>query len=395
MKNILAITQNFTGGGVESQLINQAKYFSKQGINIHLATSSSGDTIPPNIFASQLTNIKLDGSASAAELMQSIDNIISFVNDKNIEVINAHPFLSALIAMPVAELTNLPLTYTIHGPTSLYFPKPNSISSLLLHLGLLNNCNAIICISKEMRLLTQCFTNNSIMLSPNSVELGIKYTHKPENNNNFMWAGRIDMEKSQGLIQLLDFIIEREGLNLNIYGDGPYRNELEKKYDNPRIVFSGWYNSLSDVIDNYNIVCGMGRVALEAAAVNRSVVLIGYNGIKGFLTKDLAQKAEFWNLSGRGMQNISNQALNQQHQNYINNPEEYFLYDWIKENRSNDSVYNSYINNLKKLNPFKSKLGLAFYDTLHYLGDSKEPYWASNEAYNILLSIARHNYRYV
>lgn len=393
MKNILAITQNFTGGGVETQLINQAKYLSKQGINLHLATSSSEDTIPSNIFATQLTNIKLDGSASAAELMQTIDSIISLVNDNNIDVINAHPFLSALIAMPVAELTNIPLAYTIHGPTSLYFPNPNSISSLLLHMGLLRNSNAILCISKEMRLLTQTFTSNSIILTPNSVELGIKYTHKPENNNNLMWAGRIDKEKSKGLIQLLDYIIEREELSLTIYGDGPYRNELEKNYNNTRIVFSGWHNSLNDIMHNYNIVCGMGRVVLEAAAVNRSVILIGYNGIKGFLNNKLVQKAEFWNLSGRGMENINNQTLNEQFQNYISNPEEYFLYDWVRNNRSNDSVYNIYIDNLKKLSPFKSELALAFYDTLQYLGDSKEPYWASNEAYNILLSIAQINYR--
>ena len=56
-----------------------------------------------------------------------------------------------------------------------------------------------------------------------------------------MWVGTLDTFNGlPSIIGTLSKFVDREGWQLIVVGDGPYRHELEKKY--PRILFTGYCN---------------------------------------------------------------------------------------------------------------------------------------------------------
>lgn len=393
MKNILIVTDHFSGGGLETQIINQAQYLSKFDIKTHLATSSCLDEVTVDAFASTHNNLIFSGDATGSDLYNTINTILKIINDHDIDIIHAHPFWSAIVAMPAASISDIPFFYTVHGESSLYFPQIDSISSLLLHSVLLPDASKIYAVSEEMDFLTKTFVNRQVNIVPNSINFddNLNKNVDIELNKPWMWAGRIDQNKITGLLKLIDFASNKKNLQLHIYGKGSHENEI-KNYivDYKNISYRGWENNIKKIISNYSIICGMGRVVLEAASLNHPCLLVGYDGIKGLLTPELLEKSAYWNISGRGLKNINVDILDVQINNA--NSSEYKLFEWTVKNRSNEVVYTQYLDDINTSISFKSPMAYAFYESLRYQGENEEKYWESHTIYNHLKKIYN-NYR--
>src|SRR5690606_19099805 len=140
-------------------------------------------------------------------------------------------------------------------------------------------------------------------------------------------------------------------------------------------VYKGWDFNLIDRLGEYSLVAGMGRVLLEGAAASRPCLLVGYDGIKGVMSRKKMEKASYWNFSGRGLQSIDQAEFEEQMKDLQGNTEQYFLRDWVRENHSEDMVWKDYLGMLPKMNIFSSNLVEKFHECLRYAGESSSEMW--------------------
>jgi hypothetical protein len=127
------------------------------------------------------------------------------------------------------------------------------------------------------------------------------------------WAviSRIDAYKVVGIKKLIEFLIIRnkhKPLTLSVIGDGPDLDGLRKwaSAKNASFIdFRGVIDNDKIYNENYSVICGMGRVVLEAISARKPICLVGYDGIKGFInTPNRLVIASRSNFSGRNIENI-------------------------------------------------------------------------------------------
>ncbi|MBK3745196.1 glycosyltransferase family 4 protein [Paraburkholderia aspalathi] len=387
MKNILIISEFFSAGGLETQLRGQAHFLKRHGFNLHIATSSGQTSFAEDVFQSGMYGLPIE-SATAEQLLQCIEKISTFIAEKNIDVVHAHPFFSFIIGMAVAHTNKLPLIATIHGPAS-FFADRSTISGLMLNDVLFQNVHPLIVVSKESRLLARAAGSNEPLIIPNGVAIPRSKPPLASLKLPWLWAGRLDNHKLSGLQSLITEVIRLKENVLHIYGQGPEEDALrrfitERDPNSEWISCCGWDDNVATKMQSYSLIAGMGRVILEGAAANRPCLLVGYDGIRGLLTPDYVEKAAYWNFSGRGIRSIDSISLDVQLKALKVGPEKFGLYEWAHKNVSEELVWNKYLDALKTLTPFSSNLIEEFVNVLEYAGSSEEIFWNSSDLFNLL-----------
>src|SRR5690606_30826540 len=327
IRNILVITEYFLAGGLETQICSQVAYLKTCGIQVHLATSSPSSERATNTFSTALCGLSMRNTAEA--FLETVASVEERVHALDIDVIHAHPFFSFAVAMVVAHRTQKPLAATLHGPTSVS-AGPETIFGLLLQRALLQNVNMLCCVSPEVALLAQSAGRCVPVLLPNAVRVSRNTPELPDRTLPWAWAGRIDHEKIVGLRALIASVVQLKSNVLHIYGDGPEVPALQHHLQevDPRsewTVYKGWDFNLIDRLGEYSLVAGMGRVLLEGAAASRPCLLVGYDGIKGVMSRKKMEKASYWNFSGRGLQSIDQAEFEEQMKDLQGNTEQYLL----------------------------------------------------------------------
>ncbi|QYM73336.1 glycosyltransferase [Pseudochrobactrum sp. Wa41.01b-1] len=393
MANILVVSDYFNGGGLETQICGQVLSLAEYNDTFYLATSSASTPLATHTFKECIFDLHMM-RATSGQLLETINKITMFVKKNDIDVIHAHPFTSLIIGMAVAHINAIRFIGTLHGPASL-FSAAETTTGLLLNKGFLPQDNTVITVSPETMLLTKATAACNPIILPNSVSIphpipAITNTTKP-----WAWYGRIDGEKLVGLINLITFITTTKTSILHIYGDGPEKDTLLDKIneldaESNLIAYKGWVDNSSNTFSNYSVIAGMGRVILEAASYNKICLLVGYDGVKTFMTPALAEKASFWNFSGRGMKNIPLGSFISQWHEALNTPTNFSLLKWTQENHDEKRVWNKYKAILDKKNSFKSNIIDDFLNVLHYLGDSEVSFWEDSESFLLLKKILQH-----
>lgn len=393
IRNILVVTEYFLAGGLETQICSQVDYLKTCGIQVHLATSSPSSELAANTFSTVLCGLSMRDTAEA--FLETVASVEKHVQALDIDVIHAHPFFSFALAMVVAHRTQRPLAATLHGPTSVSAGS-ETIFGLLLQRALLPNVNMLCCVSPEVALLAQSTSRCVPVLLPNAIRVSRIAPELQDRTLPWVWAGRIDHEKIVGLRALIASVVQFKSNVLHIYGDGPEVPALQHhlKEVDPRCewtLYKGWDFNLIDRIGEYSLVAGMGRVLLEGAAASRPCLLVGYDGIKGVMSRKKMVKASYWNFSGRGLRSIDRAELEEQLQDLQRNREKYLLRDWVRENHSADIVWKEYLGALPKLNLFSSDLVEKFHECLRYAGESSSEMWSDNNLYTVLNGVERNS----
>ncbi|MBD9990827.1 glycosyltransferase family 4 protein [Citrobacter freundii] len=107
-----------------------------------------------------------------------------------------------------------------------------------------------------------------------------------------VYVGNIDDRKN--VIKLLHIFQQLSNVTLDIYGDGPRKNEYEKLYSSERIRFCGYINNVQDVLSDYEIFVsastfeGLPMAVLEALASGLPCIL-----------SDISPHKEILSLSGK------------------------------------------------------------------------------------------------
>lgn len=387
-QRILVISEFFSRGGLETQVVGQARVLSRLGVDIVLATGSSAEECPKDVFSAILPNLKMGAEATFSDLHSTLSKISDFIVAERVTVIHAHPFYSALVGLFAAQQAQLPFLLTLHSPLSvkgIFGP----LAELVLSAVVLPTAGRVYCVSPETQLLATAAGNCTTKLLPNSVTISTSPPPPRPKDGPWLWAGRLDEMKVAGLKQLIDAIAEFGGHELHVYGDGPQADALQSYLLNSPdkasfVKLKGWVKELSSVIPDYALVSGMGRVLLEGAAAARPCLLIGYDGIKGLLDANSFEVASYWNLSGRGLENISAAALRKQVEALSTNESLYDVRDWVVRNRDEQVIWRNYLNDLRDLPPTNNRVIQAVFEAIRFRGRAQVPVWSDIELLEII-----------
>lgn len=391
IKKILVISEAFRGGGLETQIAGQARVLASRGVDLVLATGSSADEVPEGIFVATIPGVPMGSGVTFLELRETIARLVGFARSEGVDAIHAHPFFSSVVGLFVAQQARLPLVLTLHGPLSvsgMLAPLPD----LIFRSAALRCASGVLCVSPEVQLLCKAAGSSDTLLLPNGVALPAEEFVEVANDAPWMWAGRIDDAKLVGLLDLIDRMKPLDR-TLDVFGDGPaieaLRSRVEAEPAASFVRLCGWRSDLPNIMADYSIVAGMGRVLLEAAARDKPCLLVGYDGVKGLLDEARLEEAAFCNLSGRGLPTLDDPSLAADLERLARHPEHYRLRPWIAAHRDERALWASYVDHVETLPALESPLVQALLDALRLRGLLDTPVWADEELARLAKELMR------
>jgi glycosyltransferase involved in cell wall biosynthesis len=349
-KRILIVSDVFLVGGVETQIAGMIRVMRNSGCHVHLAIGSG--EIPSNLqdqLSGTLTGLALSSSATAADLIKITDLIAGYIEANRIDLVHVHPFISCIPSFLAASKNAIPAVVTLHGPASIQVDWLGPAYQILLKAWVLQAASYVFAVSEEVYEIASHYVQiQNIKICPNGVDISrFKPSGAEPARNRWVAISRLDDAKTSGILDLCSRLQYLDIAELDIIGDGPDFNRLSA-FINDRGLSShirllGQSHDTAALISSYKGVAAMGRAALEGAAAGKPVLLVGYDGIKGLLALDLCNKVAVNNFSGRGLANASDEAMKIQFQELRYNPGRFELRKWITENRSEDQIWNSYL----------------------------------------------------
>ena len=383
-KNILIVTEFFVGGGLETQLCGQARSLQAHGHRVYLVTGSPRNELANSVFDGAYFDLPM-ATATASQLLEAIDFLEGIVKKHAVNVIHCHPFYSIVPAMFAANSFCLPLVSTLHGPASLASER-NTILGMFLFDLLLPKASMLLSVSLETAIEAKKITPCNPFLLPNAVEFQIGENSSLDLSQPWLWAGRLDDAKATGLLALVNEFHKHKHNVLHIYGAGSMEDSVktvlqELDPNGNWFQFKGWRDNISDIIGEYSVVCGMGRVMLEGASQNKPCFLVGYDGIKGLLSQENFTFAESFNFSGRGMTGISSDTFAEQVEDLCVRPEKYSIYEDVKKDHMEAHVWGRYERLTDEILPFSCEVLKDFRDLVWLNSKEAGPIWSNPDLY--------------
>lgn len=366
-KRVLIVTELYSIGGLETQVAGMVRVLTARGHEVHFASGAAVAPahLPPGLATAHYP-LPLGSSSTAADLLAAVAQLEAIVRTRHIDLVHGHPFGSFLPAYLAARRCGVPFVMTLHGPASLR-PAYGYLHDLLLKFHLLPNADRVYCVSPEVRALAASYVPaETCRVLVNAVDLTcfapIETRPGPPR-----WALviRVDAEKLPGLKDFCAKVAQLALGPVDVYGDGPCLEELRCFIRDggwaDLIRLRGPHNAIHHALtEGYTGVAGMGRVVLEAGAMNLPAVLVGYDGLKGLLDEATAARAAWWNFSGRGLETVSAARLAQQVQ--VELPEgfsRFHLRRWIEKHHDEEQIWREYEADIQGLQPRASPLDAA------------------------------------
>ncbi|WP_139491130.1 glycosyltransferase [Brevibacillus dissolubilis] len=352
---ILIVTQNYLMGGLETQIQTYCEKLKKQGHELYLATGSNART--EGLQGTVTGYLFLDGwtDRRGSQFLALSEQLKQYIQENEIEIVHLHPFESMLVGALAARMANVPYVVTIHGPvnlSNLYGP----IYRLFLKSCLFATAAKVYTVSPEVsELVKPMDTRHVAKVLANPIDTD-KFASVHVDLTSGRWAAisRLDQDKVQGLLRSFEMMQTMRKLGhpvqIDVFGHGNAYEEVTAWIEENQadwVTMRGESHSLhEDLREGYSGVMGMGRVVLEAASLNLPVLLVGYDGIKGLITRDNVQNAFQSNFSGRNLPLCTEGSLSDALHALQSGAAIGSLRDWVIENASIGSIISTYTQDL-------------------------------------------------
>ena len=382
MKNILICLERMDIGGVETSVLNQVMEYKRRGIK-PIVISKTG------IFTDILKENNIDYEEIEFPLENNIDinrinKIIEIIDKYKVEQVVINQLPCILSVLPACIIKEIPYVAYVHTAFHTIKPGENNVYDWyertypffkdLLKIYF-ENASKIIAISKEAaKYVKERYNINKdkFLVLKNSINLN---EYKSSNNENkkekWVLISRLSNEKLQSVkngIDLFD-IYNNPNKILTIVGDGDKREELEEyaktKTSKDKIKFLGASNNVKDIIDANDIVLGLDRVMLEALAMKKIAVLIGYDSLKQVISMKNIEIEANEGFCGESLESTSTKELAKFIEDENINVED--NYEFIKENLNIEK--NIYLE--EPIKPNYTKTILKIFELIQKLQEDK------------------------
>lgn len=311
---VLLALMALDAGGAETHVISLAKQLKKRGVEVIVA--SHGGKLTEFLESNGIKHYTLPlDKKSPMALASSIKGLTSIVKKHKVDIIHAHARIPAWVSQWVSVLTGCPYITTSHGIystgwgmglISAWGQKVIAVSEdVKKHLiaGFKVNPDKIFVIPNGIDL--EQFDPN-IDSSPVEKQLGLKHEDlKIVYISRLMGArGEIALRLIKALPQIKDSF---PNVKLIVVGEGDkyesiakMANQYNEKASENSVIVTGARLDTPHIMNMADVAVGVGRVALEAMAMEKPVIIAGEAGFMGILKPENFELAKKHNFSGRG-----------------------------------------------------------------------------------------------
>ena len=312
---IAVLSENFLMGGLETRL--KGIFKRAQGHKVYLVVENY-DKNNAGLF---------DDILISAMDKQSIKRALQSISP---DIVDVHPYNSLIEGATACMELGLPYVATIHGPY---------INSQ--YIKALESAKCVFAVSEEVESQVRLLAKNAnVIVLRNGIDLErFKPVYAGPGGKTAVIA-RLDGDKYPGVKKYLDAFPTAD-----VIGTGTMMKNLQKEYPSARFL---GYKDIAEHFGEhgaeYSLIAGMGRVALEGIAMGYPVLLVGYDGIKGFITPENFERLSYRNFSGRGEPNADIDGL------FLPNKK---LRGMLRKNHDEKKVASQYFDIIEKLSKRK------------------------------------------
>lgn len=382
MKNILICLEKMDIGGVETSVLNQVMEYKKRGIK-PIVIAKTG------IFTEVLKEKEIDYEEVEFPLENNIDinrinKIIEIIDKYNVEQVVINQLPCILSVLPACIIKNIPYVAYVHTSFQSIKQDENNIYNWyertypffkdLLKIYFENASKIVAISSLAANYVKERYSINEdkFEVLKNSINLN-EYNSSNNENKKEKWVliSRLSNEKLQSVKNGIDLFDIYNNANkvLTIVGDGDKREELESYANNKKskdkIEFFGASNNVKDIIDANDIVLGLDRVMLEAVAMKKIAVLIGYDKPKQVITMKNIDIEANEGFCGESLESTDIETLAKVIEEENVNVEE--NYNYVKENLNIEK--NIYLD--EPIKPDYTKANLKIFEIIQKLQKDK------------------------
>lgn len=384
MKTIMLCLNQLGIGGIETAVLSQATQLVKNGYNV-IVIAKDG------IYKEKFQNIGVKCIDFEFTIQNEFDKIkinkiCEIIKKYSVEQVNIHQIDCIGVAFPACIFCDVPYVAYIHSGikgTYDWFEKTYLSYNILfnLYFKMAEKIIAITEDSKNENKIKYNIDDSKYLIMKNCVDFEIFNNNKiSENKEKFLLISRLSSEKMESIKNAIllfkEYSQKHPHAVLKIAGDGIEKNNVKKLVENNnKIIMLGQINNVAELMDESDIIIGIGRCILEAVAMKKIAILSSYNGLKGILTPDKIEKIANTNFVARDFDNfntkdIINQIEKMSNEDIIDIVNKNYNYAYKNLNSSN-SIY--LINNNDG-----RKESLCLKETLNALIDLQNIYVRTN-----------------
>lgn len=320
---VLLALMALSAGGAETHVVSLAKELSSRGVNVLVA--SHGGRLTSDLEGSGIRHFTMPlDKKSPFSLVYSVKGISEIVKKYNVDIIHAHARIPAWVCHWVEYLTGCPYITTSHG-----------IYSTSWGMDYLSTWGKrTIAVSEDVKAhLVKNFKVDPgiIHVIPNGIdlkkfdpnvdttvvekELGILPT-----DLKIVYISRLMGARGEIALRLIEALTEIQGefpnVRLAVIGEGDKYSairQMSEKYNeragSQKVIVTGARLDTPQLMNMADVAVGVGRVALEAMALKKPVIIAGEAGFMGVMTPDNFETARRHNFSGRGSEQRTNASI--------------------------------------------------------------------------------------
>lgn len=316
---VLLALMALDAGGAETHAISLAKQLKKRGVNVILASHGGKLTSEVESAGIEHFTLPLDRKSPLC-LIQSITGLTNIVKSRGVDIIHAHARIPAWVSQWVTYFTGVPFITTSHG-----------IYSTSWGMGFITAWGKkIISVSDDVK---EHLINNfkvspeKIYVIPNGIDLA-KFNPQVDASRvseelgltsddlTIVYISRLMGARGEIALRLIEALPEIQQqfpkVKLVIVGEGDKYDSISQRasvyntnVSENKVLVTGARLDTPVLMKMADVAVGVGRVALEAMAMEKPVIIAGEAGFMGPLTPDNLEKARQHNFSGRGTKRVT------------------------------------------------------------------------------------------
>ncbi|HHV18229.1 MAG TPA: glycosyltransferase family 4 protein [Thermoanaerobacterales bacterium] len=319
---VLLALMALDAGGAETHAVSLAKQLKKRGV--HVIVASHGGKLTKALESSDIKHYTLPlDRKSPLNLIYSIKGLKEIVNKHGVDIIHAHARIPAWVSQWVSFMTGCPYITTSHG-----------IYSTGWGMGLITTWGRkVIAVSEDVKKhLINGFkvSSDKISVIPNGIDLE-QFNPKTDSSMvqqqlglkqedlKIIYISRLMGARGEIALKLIQAMPRIEEVfptvKLVVVGEGDKYEAISQlaadynsKTKENKVIVTGARLDTPLLMNMADVAVGVGRVALEAMAMEKPVIIAGEAGFMGILSPENFERAKKHNFSGRGSEMKTNAA---------------------------------------------------------------------------------------
>lgn len=334
---ILLATMSLDLGGAETHVVGLAKELKKRSRRVLVA--SHGGRLVQELTSSGVPHVCLSlHTRSPISLLTLPRKLEKLVADQDVDIIHAHARIPAWVSHVVSARTGVPYVTTYHYPFVAGFPWKYVTRPGLRTIVVSEDIGEYVV--KEFG-----FTRDRVRVIYNGIDTD-RFSPRTDRR---LARQSLGLEGDEGpviahlsrqtpeLAGVALALVEATGellrdfprLKLLIAGDGPFLDQVRERASrlngaagSERVKVLGGVTETPLVYAAADVVVGMSRVALEAMASARPVIIAGPGGISGYPCEESWERMSLYNFTSRdARERLSPEGLRRMIAGVLRNPD--------------------------------------------------------------------------